>query len=467
MPLPSSNYDDQCWQSMNESVNESVNESRDEYRRYRVLWPDHLGLARGKYLPRRSAARGTAFCLGVFLQGYDKGIYDVETGVDSTGFPDLEAGYDMDDVRPCWEPNTGVVIADLEFHDQPFAASPRHTLRRAVADWQALGFTPKVGLELEAYVMEPDDEGGWRPRETPSAYVYGTGALTDPTGLITDIMDRAEACAIPVESLNTEFDSPQFELTLEYGEVMTAVDNVFLFKELAREVAGEHGLKMTFLGRPFPDRAGSGLHINLSLSPTDGPEGENAFFDHSADDGVSELARHCVAGILAHHEGLTALCAPTVNAYRRLVPGELVGQWANWGYDHRCAAVRIPPQRGRATRVEHRMADGAANPYTAVAAVLQAARLGVVDGLMAPEPETGDGMDSINTERRCAPNLAAALKDLEADQRLVEAVGADTVANFVGIKTAEWDAFTAAEPDWVDRPDQITDWEHRNYLAFH
>ncbi len=434
-----------------------------QFKRYRVLWPDHLGLARGKYLPQRSASRGTAFCLGVYLQGYDKGIYEVETGVDPTGFPDLEAEFDVADARQGWEPETGVVIADLSFKHQPFAASARHTLRRAVADWEALGYRPKVGIELEAYVLEPDGSGGWRPYETPSAYVYGTGSLMDPTGLVVDIMNRAEASGIPVESLNTEFDSPQFELTLEYGDALESVDNIFLFKELAREVAHEHGLRLTFLGRPLADKAGSGLHINLSLADA---SGGNALNDGERPDGLSELAGRCIAGLIAHHEGLTALCAPTINAYRRLVPGELVGQWANWGHDHRCAAVRVPPQRGSATRIEHRMADGAANPYTATAAVLQAARLGLVNELALPDPETGDGMDEINTERRCAPNLGEALVELAADRELVDALGADLVANFIGIKEIEWQSFMAAGSGWSEGA-EMTDWERDNYLPFH
>lgn len=437
--------------------------TQDSYRRYRVLWPDHLGLARGKYLPRRSAARGTSFCLGVYLQGFDKGIYDVETGVDPTGFPDMEAEFDLSDVRPGWEPSTGVVVADLSFAHQPFAASPRHTLRRAAAAWEALGYRPQIGIELEAYVLARDEDGDWRPQDTPGAYVYGTGPLTDPTGLIPDIFDRAEAAGIPIESLNTEFDSPQFELTLEYGDALEAVDNIFLFKELARETAAERDLKMTFMGRPFADRAGSGLHVNMSLLANDGT---NAFYDSGADDGLSELAGQCIAGLLHHHEGLTALCAPTVNAYRRLVPGELVGQWANWGYDHRCAAVRVPPQRGDATRIEHRMADGAANPYLAAAAVLQAARLGVVGAMARPEPETGDGLESINTDRRCPPNLAEAMDALKADTALTDAIGPDLVANQLGIKGEEWRAYTEAEPDWGASDGSISAWERATYLPF-
>lgn len=446
----------------------------ETYGRYRVLWPDHLGLARGKYLPERSAGRGTGFCVGVFLQGLDKGIYEVETGIDANGFPDLDAEFDLADARPGWEDDTGVVIADLSFQHQPFEASARRTLQRAVADWEALGYRPKIGIELEAYLLEPTDGGGWQAHETPAAYVYGTGPMTDPTGLIDEIMRRAAHSGIPVESLNTEFDSPQFELTLEYDDAVTAVDNVFLFKELARETAFQYGLKLTFLGKPLAGRAGSGLHVNLSLSRADGT---NAYHEPDAEDGLSPLARRCIAGLLAHHEGLAALCASNANAYQRLVPGELVGQWANWGYDHRCVAVRVPPQRGDGTRLEHRLPDGAANPYVATAAVLQAARLGVMAELDPPAAETGDGMEVIGTDRRCATDLAAALDALEADGELTAAVGSDLVANLIGIKRLEVEARNQAGED--AGPDDrdgtgadgsvesaLTAWDRTHYLPY-
>ncbi len=184
---------------------------------------------------------------------------------------------------------------------------------------------------------------------------------------------------------------------------------------MARETAYEFGLRLTFLGKPFPAKAGSGLHVNLSLATVDG---HNALHDPDAADGLSALARQCIGGMLAHHRGLAALCASTVNAYKRLQVASLSGLFGNWGHDHRCAAVRVPAHRGDATRLEHRMPDGAANPYLAAAAVLQAARLGVVEMQSAPEPETGDGIESINTDVRVAEHLGAALDDLEADGAL-------------------------------------------------
>ncbi|MGA1052602.1 MAG: glutamine synthetase family protein [Ilumatobacteraceae bacterium] len=434
------------------------------YDRLRVLAPDHLGLARGKYLPWRIAERGTGFCVGTWLLDYQREILDVPIGIDPTGFPDVDAVYSLHDVRPCWEDGTGVVIADLEYHGEPYTTSARHALRRAIADWTELGYRPKIGIELEAYVFEPDDGGGWRPRDTPSAFVYGTGVMADPDGLIAEIMRRAEACGLPVETINSEFDFPQWELTLEYGDALAAVDDIFLFQQLARETAFEFGLRLTFMGKPIAEKAGSGLHVNLSLTDA---HGDNALADPESDDGISTLARQCIAGLVEHHRGLAALCAPTVNAYKRLQIATLSGVYANWGYDHRCATVRVPAHRGTLTRVEHRMPDGAANPYIAAAAVLQAARLGVIGELVPPPPETGDGIESINTDVRVGEHLGAALDDLEADTQLVGAIGPDLVANLVAVKRHEWASYLAAEGEWSTNHDRITDWERAWYFPFH
>jgi glutamine synthetase len=435
------------------------------YDRLRVLWPDHLGLARGKYLPWRIADRGASFCVGTYLLDYQRTILDVSIGLDPTGLPDVDAVYAMHDVRPSWEEGTGIIVADLEFHHEPYTVSARHALRTAIADWQELGYQPKIGIELEAYLFEPDGDGGWKPYDTPAAFVYGTGVMADPSGVIAEIMRRAEQAQIPVESINSEFDFPQWELTLEYGEALEAVDNIWLFQQLARETAYEFGLKLTFLGKPIPDKSGNGLHVNMSLSANDG---HNALVDTTTDDGLSTLAKQCIAGLIAHHEGLAALCAPTVNAFKRLQPGMLSGVYANWGYDHRCVTVRVPAHRGRATRVEHRMSDGAANPYIAAAAVLQAARLGVVGGLTPPPAETGDGIESINTDRRVAGNLADALDDLVADTELVAALGPDLVANFVGVKRHEWQNYlTATGLPWDLTCGEFTPWEREWYFTFH
>ncbi|MEM9204529.1 MAG: glutamine synthetase, partial [Actinomycetota bacterium] len=311
-----------------------------DFDRYRVLWPDYLGIARGKYLPARKAHDGTGHCVTAFGLAYDRSMIPAPGSYLLEGLKDVWATLDPASIHPSWEDDrTGVAVAHLDFEGEAFPYAPRFALQKAIADWADLGYSVKVGLELEAYVLQPDDDGGWGPYTTPRAFVYGTGPGSDPAGVIDDIMWTAEDCGFKTESINAEFDEGQFELTLEYDDALKAVDDVFLFRVLAREVALKHGLDLTFLGKPFPGVAGSGVHVNFSLVDE---HGTNAFIDESTDDGLSALAKQCLGGLIEHHQGMTALCVPTVNGYRRLQPGELNAYWANWGFEHRCAGNRIP-----------------------------------------------------------------------------------------------------------------------------
>lgn len=418
-----------------------------------MLFPDHHGLARGKYLPLRSAPRGTRNCITLFALDFDRTMVPAPGAMLLEGNPDVAASFEMDDVRLGWEERTGVVVADLSFRGDPLPISPRTVLRHAIDGWTHLGYRPMIGIELEAFVMEPDGAGGWREWTTPGAYVYGTGRAVDPIGLLDDIMRAAEVAELPVESINSEYDTPQFELTLEYRDALQGIDDAFLFKLLAREVASHHGLLLTFMGKPFGDRGGSGLHVNLSVQDK---RGRNAFAAAKDPDGLSAIARQAIAGMLAHHEAMSAICAPTVNAYKRLRPGQLSGYWANWGRDHRSCTVRVPYEGGAATRLEHRMSDGAANPYLAAAAVLQAGRLGVLGEMVPPAPETLDAFEQASTERHTPENLSLALDALEADTSFCDAFGRAAIDHFVFIKRNEWEKFSAA----------VTDWELKHYLPF-
>jgi glutamine synthetase len=424
-----------------------------DYKRLRILFPDHLGLARGKYIPVAQYTDRVNHCMAMFSLHFDRTMTPAAASRMLEGLPDCCAVFSHDHVRPGWEADTGVVVADLEFRGKPLSIAPRHALRQAVADWEALGCRPRVGIELEAYVLARDDNGGWIPWDTPGAFVYGTGPAVDPVGLFDEIMDTAERCGLRIESINSEYDTPQFELTLACDDALNAVDDIFLFKLMAREIAARRDLLLTFLGKPFTARSGSGLHVNFSLL---GERGENRLADSQTGDGLSAVARQCIAGLIAHHAGMAALCVPTVNGYKRLRPGQLAGYWANWGYDHRGATLRVPEGRGDCTRLEHRMSDGAANPYLATAAVLQAARLGVMANLTPPPNEEQDCLERHSTNQHVPDDLGAALDALEADRPLTEAVGRDLAALFVTIKRAEWQKFTAA----------VTDWELNYYLPF-
>lgn len=435
-----------------------------DYSRIRMLWPDHLGLARGKYVPARLADRGSAFCVTTFAMAYDRDLIDAPHAYLVEGLKDVHGDLDVETIRPSWEDDRiGIAVAHLTLDGQPYEASSRVALQRAIDGWAALGYRAKVGIELEGYLLQPDGEGGWKKYANPRSMVYGTGSLGDPSGFFDDVMFTAERCGFSVESANVEFDESQFEFTLEYDDALRAVDDIFVFRVMVRELAIARGLDFTFLGKPFPDVSGSGLHINVSfLDEGDAP----ALADPSDEHGMSDLARQCVAGLVQHHQALTAILAPTVNAYRRLQPGSLSGCWANWGVDHRNVTNRMPAHGGSSMRVESRLGDGAMNVHLGVAAVLEAARLGVADDLSAPPAYTGDGFeDGGDGCLRSATSLSEALDHLEADPSLCSAIGEGVIANFVANKRHEAERF-AASGESIDGPD-LSEFERSMYLPYH
>ncbi len=435
-----------------------------DYKRVRMLWPDHLGLARGKYLPPSLAGKGSAFCVTTFAMAHDRDLIPAPGGSFFEGLKDVHGSPVESTLRPSWEDDdTCIVVADLSFEGEPYGVSPRSALQRAIDAWAELGYTAKVGIELEGYLLEPDDEGGWKKYSNPRSMVYGTGPLGDPSGFFDEVLFTAIECGFLVESANVEFDESQFEFTLRYDDAMAAADDTFVFRTMVREIAIKRGLDFTFLGKPFPAVSGSGVHVNFSLVDSDG---NPALADESDDHGMSELARQCVAGLVTHHNALTALCAPNVNSYRRLQPGTLAGCWANWGVDHRNVTNRIPAEGGHAMRIESRLGDGAMNIHLGVAAVLQAARLAVVNEYPTTAAYEGDGFeDGGDGVGRSATSLAAALDDLEADAPFTEAVGQLLVDNFVANKRHEAERFEATGQT-IDS-DELSQFELDMYLPYH
>ena len=417
--------------------------------RLRAMFCDHLSLMRGKYLPASKMKNdGTRMARPLFSVHWDKDlILDAPHTKCREGIPDMELRWVESEIREGWEPDTKVVTGDLYDSDGALIPMcPRSALKRARAAWEAKGLTPKVGIELEAYAFEIAEDGSIKPMNTPGGYVYGTGPFTDPTGFTDAIWDRAEQAGFRLELITSEYDTPQFEFTLAYDEVVKAVDDVVLFRQMAREVALEHGILLTFLPKPFLNKGGSGLHFNISFADkagknvlANGPKGGPAH--------MTDLAKGCVAGWLKHHKGLAGLLAPTVGSYLRLQPASMSGYWCNWGGDHRGVTVRVSEEGGPKTRLEHRMADASCNPYTALAALLQAALLGVENGYALPAPEAGDCFERTDAGTGVAASLAEAMDDLEADTVLSAAVGKELVEHQVFMKRIEVEKTAGLEGD--------------------
>lgn len=414
--------------------------------RVRTLFTDHLGLPRTRYLPGAATGAPVRHCMTLFAQHFDN---QMTVGAPGSrfleGMPDVEAIYSIDELRPSWVDGEQLALCDLQFRGELFPVGPRTVLRRAIERWESVGLTPYVGIELEAFPLEPDGSGGWRPVSAPGSMVYQTGPIADPHGLIDDILEAAHKVGLPVESAHTEYDVPQLEFAFHYGTALEHVDHIIVFKLMAQEIARAKGLHLTFLGKPFSDMGGSGLHVNLSMRNA---SGANVFDGPDAPHGLSDTARHIIGGLLHHHEALSAIVAPNVNSYKRLRAGQMAGYWANWGLDHRFTTVRVSPSRGAATRLEYRQADGSANPYLATAAVLTAGWLGYVNKIEPPTIETGDALETASTDRATPPNLGAALDALEANTELADAFGAECIANLLAIKRDEWAKFCAHTTDW-------------------
>lgn len=424
--------------------------------RLRAMFCDHLSIMRGKYLPAaKSGDDETRFCRSTFGVHFDKDLLPSPGSLMLEGLPDMQMRWNEADVRDGWEPNTKVVIGDLYDQDgEPVGQCGRGALRRAIAAWQLHGLTPKVGIELEAYAFTRDEDGKLVPYDSHGV-VYGTGPFTDPLRFTDAIWAKGEELGFHVDMITAEYDSPQFEFTLTFDEALKAVDDIVLFRQMAREIAFEKGIYLTFMPKPIEEAGGNGMHVNFSFTDD---KGKNAFDNGpvGGPENLTDVAKGCIAGLLHHHRGLAGLLAPSNNSYHRLSPGSLSGYWKNWGGDHRNVTTRVSGEGGGKARLEHRMADASANVYTAVAAVLQASRLGYENKLDLIAMETGDGFETNDATEGTANDLITAMKDLETDTALSGAVGQELVDNQIFMRMAE-----------AEKTSGLSIEEQRNFYAFY
>jgi glutamine synthetase len=422
----------------------------------RVIYPDLHGVARGKDVPLvefdRVSEHGLAFCSAIM--GTDLRHTPVVGSED--GYPDLVARPDLATLTLLpWEPGVACCIADVHpvAEGLPAPADPRGAVRRAVAAFEELGLGPIIGPELEFFLCQRDEEApnGVRRYVDNLSMVYTVGPQADPRGIVREITEALARLGMGTFASNHEFMNSQYEINLRHAPALTAADRAFRLKSTVKDVAAQHGMIATFMGKPFNDQGGSGFHLHISADRDD----DNAFSDRDDPEGISDEMRHFIAGVLAHARGLMAFLNPTVNAYRRLVPDSLAPTHANWGWDNRTSFIRIPAERGRATRVEIRVGDGSANPYLAIAAVLFAGLHGLRDKLTLGEPVTGDAYTQGDDAGDPLPSsLDAALDALEADDVLREAMSPQIVDTFLGMKRFELERHR----QWV------SDWELSEYL---
>jgi glutamine synthetase len=416
----------------------------------RVLFPDLHGVARGKEVPIEEfdhvIEKGLRFCAAVM--GTDLRHTPVVGG--EKGYPDLIARPDMSTMTTLpWEPGVASCLAQLESAagGAPIP-DPRGTLRRVARDLRAIGLDPIIGPELEFFLLQRDPAAthGIRRRVDQPSRVYTVGPQADPGGIVREMTEALAQHGLEVLAFNHEFMNSQYEINLRHVDALRAADRAFRLKAAVKDMAARHGLVATFMGKPFNDQGGSGTHLHVSMNRDE----RNAFDAPGQEDGVSAELRAFTAGVLAHAAGLMAFLNPTINAYRRIQPDSLAPTHANWGWDNRGTFIRIPRERGGATRIEIRVADGAANPYLAIAAVLAAGAHGVREGLRPPPPVDGDAYraDREVIGRALPVSLDAALDALEGDAVLRRALGPQIVETFLAVKRFEIERHRAWVSDW-------------------
>ena len=366
----------------------------------------------------------------------------------------LYPDYDSFMVFP-WTAEKGKVarlICDIYRPDgTPFEGDPRNNLKRILKKMEDMGFTSfNLGPEPEFFLFKLDAKG------EPTLEVNDNGGYFDlaPTDLgencRRDIVLELEEMGFEIEASHHEVAPGQHEIDFKYADAITACDNIQTFKLVVKTVARKHGLHATFMPKPLFGEAGSGMHFNVSLFK----EKENAFFDDSNELGLSETAMQFMAGVLNHVQGFTAVTNPTVNSYKRLVPGYEAPCYVAWSAQNRSPLIRIPSSRGVSTRVEVRSVDPAANPYLAMAVILEAGLEGIRQK-MTPPPAINRNIYVMSEAERQAngiENLPAALDDalalLAKDEVIQGALGEHIYANFKEAKEIEFEMYRSTVHQW-------------------
>lgn len=341
-----------------------------------------------------------------------------------------------------YAPRQAAMLCDmLTLDGQPWQLCPRSLLKRTLARVAAAGFEAQAGFEHEFYLARPH-EGGFLPLD--DSLCFSDDGMNSAAPVILAIIDALQAQGLRPVQYYPELGPGQQELSLHHAPALRAVDNDIIARQTVRGVARAHGLVASYAPKPFPNQAGSGHHVHLSLWR----DGRNSFYDAGDRYCLSATAYSFIAGILTHLPGLIALLAPSLNSYRRLAPGMWSSAYACYGPDNREAAVRIAsPFRGReegSANIELKALDASANPYIALSGILAAGLDGVVRGLQPGEPVTvnpGQLSDQERQQRGIRPfpqTLPDACRAFEADAVLVEALGPELAQEFVRIRHSEW-----------------------------
>ncbi len=427
------------------------------------LITDSNGVLRGKWAPveslKKAFSDGINFPVSMYgLDVWGREVMEtglhVETG-DRDGFCRAVPG-SLRIVPWAERPTAQVILTMHTERGEPFDGDPRVCLAKIVDRMKEAGLTPCCAIELEFYLLDPKappmpngmPSPVYRATSGPSPQnMYALEDLAEYRAVFADIWDYGKKQGLPVDTMVSEAAPGQFEVNLKHrADAMAAADDGVMLRRLVTEVARKHGLKASFMAKPFIDVAGNGLHVHVSLLDA---KGRNIFSDPTS--GEVKL-KHCIGGLIDTMNASTLLFVPTWNGYRRMQPGSYAPTTASWGYNNRSVGVRVPASPAEARRLEHRIAGADANPYLVLAAILAGMMEGLEREIAPPAPIVRNAYEE--PAQRLPDAMDDAVRLFERSEFIRRAMGVEYRSLFAHLKKAEVAAFEA----------EITPLERMTYL---
>ena len=335
----------------------------------------------------------------------------------------------------------------------PFEGDPRNNLKRILNEMKSMGYTDfEIGFEAEFHLFKLDENGGWTTNVCDHASYFDMTDSDEGAKCRREIVETLEGMDFEVEAAG------QQEIDFKFDDALTTADRVQTFKMVVRTVAKKHGLCATFMAKPLEGEAGNGMHTNMSIFK----DKRNIFYDANGKYGLSNEALYFLNGILEHARAITAIGNPTVNSYKRLIPGYEAPVYIAWANKNRSPLVRIPAAEEVTTRLELRSADPTANPYLLLAATLKAGLNGIKEAKMPMEPVTSNVFEMSEEKRKelgikpLPSTLHNAIKAFKADKLIQEALGEHLTKSFIDSKELEWARYTQS----------VSEWERQRYINY-
>lgn len=353
--------------------------------------------------------------------------------------------------------STARVICDIYTPDgEPFEGDPRYILKRQLQRAADMGYTYQVGPELEFFLFKRHSNGSIFPLEPHDDAGYFDVSSDQANNVRRQMVDALQALGIQVEASHHEVAVGQNEIDFSYGPALTTADHAMTFRVTLKAVAQKNNLHCTFMPKPMANINGSGMHVHQSLWHRD--TDETAMYNADNEYGLSDIALQFIAGQLAHARAFTAIIAPLVNSYKRLVPGYEAPVYISWGRTNRSALIRIPrisKGRAKSTRCELRCPDPSANPYLAIAVML-ASGLDGIEKRMAPPASAEEDLYHVDGTRAglatLPGDLGEAIDELRNDEVIQAALGQHVYERYVEAKTQEWNEYRLYVSKWeLDR----------------